>query len=263
VTSGPGFIADNVISNLENNVAALEAIFAEASISASASPAIALQLATLFNSIASRVSQETGVDPTIQTDTVNAALAISAAMPAASAASAFGAAYDAAAPITPPATLTANAATDAANTAAILRMQRLAMLAGYVAGLLASTYASRPDGVNARAALVNRFDVELGQCQGASDMRLYVALANLRATAVAYLTSLITTLQPVVTATAQRSLPSIWWAWRLYQDPTRSSEIVARNRIPHPSFCPRSLEVLAPSAPAQSAAPSTVAAAAA
>jgi hypothetical protein len=161
-------------------------------------------------------------------------------------AASFGAAFDQAAPVASLHLLTFNARKNAANAAEILRSQRLAMLAGYVEGVVRTSYVSRPDGLYARASLVERFEVELSACIGAADKDLYVALQNLRAKAVAFLTKLIADLRPIVTVSAPRALPSLWWAWRLYQDPTRAAEIIARNKVPHPSFCPERLDVLAP-----------------
>src|SRR5262249_44660539 len=75
---------------------------------------------------------------------------------------------------------------------------------------------------------------------------LYVALQALRGAVVAYLTQLIVDLAPVVTVTASQSMPALWWAWRLYQDPTRVIDLVQRNDVRHPSFMPETFEALAP-----------------
>ena len=47
--------------------------------------------------------------------------------------------------------------------------------------------------------------------------------------------------------TTKRSLPALVLAWKLYQDPSRAAELVARNDIPHPSFMPLRFNALAPS----------------
>lgn len=43
---------------------------------------------------------------------------------------------------------------------------------------------------------------------------------------------------------ASKQLPSTYWGWRLYSDPSRASELVARNKVPHPSFMPYDFEAL-------------------
>lgn len=245
IVAGPSFLADNLVTGWQNNVAGLEAIRAQASIAIDQSAAIATQVQALYTSVATSISQSIGVDGALASNLIGAAVAIADAMPFASAASSFGTAYDAVPPVSAPPTLTQNAANDAANQVEVARQYRLALLAAYVDAVTQATYASRQDGIAARSALVARFDVELGEC-GANDGTLYVALQTLRSNAVSYLTKVIADLRPVVTVTAQRLLPSLWWAWRLYQDPTRAAEIVARNDVAHPSFCPQQLQVLAP-----------------
>ena len=55
---------------------------------------------------------------------------------------------------------------------------------------------------------------------------------------------------PFVSATPQAAseapLPAQWW--RLYQDPTRAAELIARNDVPTVEFMPETFEALAPGA---------------
>lgn len=64
----------------------------------------------------------------------------------------------------------------------------------------------------------------------------------------AHLVDLTGNLKPVVVAEAGRSYPSTRLAWSLYADPERALDLVARNRIGTPLFCPAIFEALAPSA---------------
>jgi prophage DNA circulation protein len=107
------------------------------------------------------------------------------------------------------------------------------------------TYTSRQEGVTARAMAAERFEVELDDTTGAANAALFVAIQNLRGRVVDYLSRLITDLAPVVTVEASRQMPSLFWAWRLYADPTRSDEPVARNQVRHPSFMPTVFQALA------------------
>ena len=49
----------------------------------------------------------------------------------------------------------------------------------------------------------------------------------------------------VLTIDAVATMPAIWWAYRLYQDPARAGELVARNGVKHPQFMPQQFEALA------------------
>ncbi|VTZ27567.1 conserved hypothetical protein [Methylocella tundrae] len=116
-----------------------------------------------------------------------------------------------------------------------------------VSAVASASYASRPDGVAARQLLVARFDVEFADCAGAANIDLYVALQNLLAAALSYLSSVIADLRPLVTASSNSPMPSLWWAWRLYQDPSQAASLVARNSVRHPAWMPMRISALAPS----------------
>ena len=60
----------------------------------------------------------------------------------------------------------------------------------------------------------------------------------------AYLSSVITTLAPVIEVTTALRLPAIVMAYRLYQDPARAEELVARNSVRVPSRLPLTFEAL-------------------
>ena len=99
--------------------------------------------------------------------------------------------------------------------------------------------------MTARAEVAERFDHELEAAGGAANAPLYIAIEGLRGSVVDYLTRLIADLAPVVTVSANRSLPSLWWSWRIYGVADRSAELVARNSVRHPSFMPREFQALA------------------
>ncbi|MBI1202540.1 MAG: hypothetical protein GC182_08520 [Rhodopseudomonas sp.] len=132
-----------------------------------------------------------------------------------------------------------------ANAAAAARLARLAALSAFADQLARRTYDSRPDGVSARALANARFESELALCNGAADAALYIAIQNLRAALIDYLSRLITDLKPLVTVETAMRLPAVVMAWRLYADPARAAELVARNAVRHPSFMPVAFEALA------------------
>lgn len=142
--------------------------------------------------------------------------------------------------------LSPNEQTAALNAAAVNNMARRAALIAWSEALVSQTYTDRPHGVTARAEAAERIELELNHAAGAPDYALYVALQNLRGAVVAYLTRLIADLAPVVTVEAARALPSLWWSWRLYQDPARAVDLVLRNTVPHPSLMPQSFSALSP-----------------
>jgi prophage DNA circulation protein len=131
------------------------------------------------------------------------------------------------------------------NKDAVARVARLAALTGFAEALTRRTYAARPDGVSARAEAAARFEEELESAGGAANANLFVAIQDLRARVVEYLTRTITDLAPVITVEARLSMPSLWWAHRLYADPGRAGELVSRNRVQHPSYMPKTFQALA------------------
>jgi prophage DNA circulation protein len=139
-----------------------------------------------------------------------------------------------------------NAVAAAANAAAILALARIAALAAWGEALERQTYQSRADAVVARALFAEIVGDELGSWIGAAGFPVYVALQDLQGAVVQYLTQLMANLAPVVTISSPQSMPALWWAWRLYQDPIRAVDLVLRNNVVHPSFMPLSFEALAP-----------------
>ena len=102
----------------------------------------------------------------------------------------------------------------------------------------------RPSAVTLRANVAEYFEAELIELS-ASEIDLYHALEVLRDAVINYLSLSILDLAPVRLIEANRRMPSLYWAWRLYKDPNRSAEIVARNRVAFPSLMPTTFEALA------------------
>jgi prophage DNA circulation protein len=73
---------------------------------------------------------------------------------------------------------------------------------------------------------------------------LYSAMSALRNATVDFLSRAVLDLAPVISVSANMPMPSLFWAWRLYSDPARSVDLVARNRVVHPSFMPAQFEAL-------------------
>jgi len=147
-----------------------------------------------------------------------------------------GAARDLPAPVPPPDPPTPARVQEAQNSAALaayVNQVALASMATPIAALPLTTY---DDLVALRTWLMDLFDdVAIGATADVS-----FALATLRTAMTRELTQRGTTLQPLQTYATQASLPAVVLAQRLYQDPSRDGELVARVGAVHPGFMPLS-----------------------
>lgn len=182
---------------------------------------------------------------TLAQSLVDATRALADALPAPSSARAMSALVDQFA-VTVAGTpyATASLAKVAVNAAAAARIARLAALTAYAESILRQSYGSRPEGVAARASVAAKFEAALYETTGAENAALFLTLDDLRGKVIDYLAAAINDLAPVVKVEAPRILPSLFLAWRLYADPLRADELVARNNVRHPSFMPRELTAL-------------------
>lgn len=266
--SQPGWIVDNIISGLQNLVATLDLIASDNALDATKYANFTMHVATapkpslstvaptsqvagignalvaLYNAVPLAVSPVTGLDASLPAGLFALASAIGATMDASQAVSAFAAAVDAIADVPIP-VASVNRVNDAQNGQLVARISRYTLIVPYVQAIVSMTYADRPTAITARADLVERIERELGDCQGAGDAGVARALTQLRDRGVGYLSQAIINAVPIVTVSANRSLPSLWWAWRLYQNPTRAADLIARNDVKHASFFPLGFEALA------------------
>ena len=85
------------------------------------------------------------------------------------------------------------------------------------------------------------------EADATTDRDVWDALTRLRGAVVRDVTSRAVDLPRLRTVTlpGPSPTPAIVLAWDLYADASRASEIVDRNRVAHPGFLPRSVEVLA------------------
>lgn len=132
----------------------------------------------------------------------------------------------------------------AANLDALARTLRLAGLTVMAEAAIRRDYESRQDAIAVRAELAERFEREQNTMTGAAYAELFVAVENLRGLVVAALSRRILDLAPIVTVEARISMPSLWWSWRLHQNPARAIELVRRNRVVAPSMMPLKFEAL-------------------
>jgi prophage DNA circulation protein len=128
-----------------------------------------------------------------------------------------------------------------AAAAALARVCALAQL-----GIAVSNYAmtSYDEAVALQQEVVALYDAEL---QAASDDQrdaTFTALYDLRAAVNDYFTALAATLPATEQITLQGSLPALVIAQRLYNDATRTPELIARANPPHPAFMPTTFTAL-------------------
>jgi prophage DNA circulation protein len=120
---------------------------------------------------------------------------------------------------------------------------RVAALISYCEAIANAALGDRRAAITLRAKVSNYFEAQLENLQS-EQYDLYHSMIKLRDATVEYLSRAIIDLAPVVRVSAGNTMPSLFWAWRLYADPNRASELVARNVVPHPSFMPTKFEAL-------------------
>lgn len=265
----PGWIVDNVIAGLQNLVATLDVIASDNALDPVQAANFSMQVATgpmpslsspaptasvagignalvaLYNAIPLAVSPVTGLDSSIPAGLFALSTAIGRAMDPRLAAAAFASAADAIADAAVPASASLSRIADAENAQLVARVSRYVLMCPYVQAMVDQTFADRPTAITARADLVQRIEREIAICTGAVNAPAGRALTLLRDRGVDYLSLAIINAVPIVTVSANRYLPSLWWAWRLYKDPTRAPDLISRNTVLHPSFMPFQFEALA------------------
>lgn len=239
--------ADFVVSAATGAIAsaagALDLIRAGGQLASEPNAAAYAAASSLADTPGDLVDRSTGVSDKVATLVFDLARDIGGAMDAGRAASAFADLVAEWPPVIPgPGTASELAA--AANAGEVARVVRLAGLAAYAEALVRIEFPSRSEGVTARGAFVERIDAELEETTGAALAPVYVALQQLRNQTVDYLSSVVADLAPVISVEVPLSMPSLFVAWRLYQDPARARELVDRNKVPHPSFMPNRFEAL-------------------
>lgn len=251
IAGAADFVAAAAVDGIQNAAATLEVVRSSAPVDIAVSAAQRTEIQAVYDAAAALPSAPSSAGP-LTVRIAASARALGDAMPAASAVRTFeGVWSDYAAPLmagtassTAPAPATVNARQAATNAAAADRTLRHALLTSYCEGIARIELTDRPSAITMRANVAEYFDAELSALP-AERSSLFEALTALRNATIEYLSRAILDLAPIVTVQANLSMPSLFWAWRLYADPLRSAELVARNRVVHPSFMPPEFEALA------------------
>jgi prophage DNA circulation protein len=247
IKSVPDYVQEALQSSTENALATLEVVrtstTVDPAVNAAQRNAIIEAYATTPEAIA---GQDTAALQAVGQSVVDIAMALTVAMDPAVAVSTMTSILEATpveqsssqvvvASIWTPSVIT-NA--QAGNT-----LLRLAALISYCEAVVKMKLTDRQTAITLRANVSSLFEEQLGALPS-DDYELFHAMTKLRDATVEYLSRAIIDLAPIVRVSASLGMPSLFWAWRLYADPTRSTELAERNRVPHPSFMPPSFEAL-------------------
>lgn len=245
VAEQAGFVVDAAISGAQNAISTLEAIRTSQPVDPDVSIAQSLSLQSQFNAVPDAITDPAQIT-SVPTQIVASARALADAMPATAAVPAFDAVVsDSSLQVTLAATYpTVNLQTAASNDQQAKRMLLLAALTAYCEAVAQLTLTDRPSAITLRANVAEYIDGILGGLLP-YDVDIYDAIIALRDATVTYLSRAIIDLAPIITVEANLSMPSLYWAWRLYKDPTRSTDLAARNKVVDPSSMPATFEALA------------------
>lgn len=255
-----GYVKDNAADAVRDIAAALDAGLRSVPMDADKAPAALLLAASLHDdavdltTVGERgdrfgartyVAESQSLQPVLVERIDAVLLAAAEAVVADPAADLFAGLADYGADETPRTQLTASARQDVRNIAVLHQTLRILALGRYAAAVAARSYTDRRAAIQARADASEFFDAELHRLHGADCHSVYVALDDLRGRVSEHLSRQIADLAPVLIVGAELSLPSLWWANRLYGNAARASELARRNRVKHPSFMPTEFEALA------------------
>jgi prophage DNA circulation protein len=238
------FVVAAATDGVQNAVSTIEAIRTSNPVDPTVSAAQRDALQSIFDQTPTLIEDPVNIG-TLPTDLIASARAVADGMPAASAVSAFEAVVtDPTLNVTLASSFpTLNRQTAAQNDAAAKQLLLLAALTAYCEAIAQLTLSDRQQAITLRANVAEYIEAILENIPP-ENINLFDAIASLRNSTIQYLSTAIINLAPVVTVSANLSLPALYWAWRLYADPNRSDELVARNQVTHPSFMPLSFEAL-------------------
>lgn len=132
-------------------------------------------------------------------------------------------------------------ASNADALAALTAMTRAAMLAE---GLIRQEFADRGEAQEAQAVLLSVADDAVARL-GPAGLEAGRLLRQFVGSVGQIIAVRAARLSDVITVSAPATLPSLWWAWMLYADPTRADDLATRAGARNPAAMPRTFEALA------------------
>lgn len=240
----PDFVTAGAASGVQEGASALEAVRTTETVEAVASAAQRAAIEGLYDTAAALIDAPGGAAAAAG-ELVTIARALGDGMDPAAVIRAFSGVLDdyAATPLAPTYPTVSRRAL-AINEAEAARALRLAAITAYCEAIARVKLTDRAQGITLRANAVEFFEAETDNLPP-TEYDLVAAIGILRDTSVAYLSTAIIDLAPVLKLETNVSLPSLFLAYRLYQDAGRALELVERNRVAHPSFMPAKFEALA------------------
>ena len=109
-------------------------------------------------------------------------------------------------------------------------------------------YGDRQAAVVARKRIADAMDASIDRIAQETALPVVDILSQTARLATGHIADVAANLQPIVRVQTPRSAPSTALAFRLYGDPSRAPELVARNRVATPIFMPTTIDALAPGA---------------
>jgi prophage DNA circulation protein len=132
----------------------------------------------------------------------------------------------------------------AANAAQAVTLQAAARAIALGEGLAHRNYRDRAEAITARAIAAAVFDDALSRA-GRAGLDLARELSAMQGVIAELAARREADIAPLITVSAGRSLPALVWAWALYADVSRATEMVQRTGAIHPGFMPERFETLA------------------
>ncbi|UDL95510.1 hypothetical protein LGH83_04615 [Lichenihabitans sp. PAMC28606] len=109
-------------------------------------------------------------------------------------------------------------------------------------------FGDRQAAIAARKRIATAMDVALDRIAAATGRAVIDVLGSVARTASDHIATVSANLRPIVRVQTARSAPSTAIAFELYGDPSRATELVARNKVACPLFMPTVIDALAPAA---------------
>ena len=142
-----------------------------------------------------------------------------------------------------PTALSNSAARRETNTRALIDLVRRVYVTEAALKITEGGFETLDQALAARDQIVAAIDVALISAGNVGGPAPFVALTNLRAETVRWISEEAARLPRLRGWTPRVTLPAALIAYRLYDDSTRAGEIASRNRIAHPGFVPGGTEI--------------------
>lgn len=143
----------------------------------------------------------------------------------------------------PPYVSQGTAVTIAANANHAVTMTAVVRALALGEALARREFIDRPEAVEARAVMTAVFDDALARI-GGEGIDLARELSAMQGTLAELIKRREADIAPLIEVALPAPLPSLVWAWRLYEDPTRADEIARRAGAPSPAFMPERFTAL-------------------